>query len=178
MGRGLDDLFGLILLLVEHVLVLHREVVAVTAGHRVAKGFPLQGQLPGADVHNLHVLRAVHRVCKTRVQDTRALRVSGSGQWVSCSNGGIALQTYLSHCLHDFCHRACSLINIFLSIKLFFSYLKCMHLKDNTCHTESLTVKNKKHHKIVIFLKVHQGTPENHPGYHQWHTQRSRDALI
>ncbi|TKC34913.1 hypothetical protein EI555_002841 [Monodon monoceros] len=61
-GGGLNELFGLVLLLVEHVLVLHREVVAVAAGHRVAEGLPLQRQLPGSDVHDLHVLRAVHRM--------------------------------------------------------------------------------------------------------------------
>lgn len=70
MGGGLDELLGLVLLLVEHVLVLHREVVAVAAGYRVAEGLPLQGQLPGSDVHDLHVLWAVHRVCKTQTQDT------------------------------------------------------------------------------------------------------------
>ena len=41
-GGGLNELLGLVLLLVEHVLVLHREVVAVAAGHRVAEGLPLQ----------------------------------------------------------------------------------------------------------------------------------------
>ena len=70
MGGGLDELLGLVLLLVEHVLVLHREVVAVAAGYRVAEGLPLQCQLPGSDVHDLHVLWAVHRVCKTQTQDT------------------------------------------------------------------------------------------------------------
>lgn len=80
MGGGLNDLLSLVLLLVEHVLVLHREVVAVAAGYRVAKGLPLQGQLPGPDVHNLHVLRAVHWVCGHK-QDTRG----------DCQEGGVGV---------------------------------------------------------------------------------------
>jgi hypothetical protein len=69
-GRGLDDLLGLVLLLVEHVLVLHCEVVAMAASHRIAKWLPLQGQLPGSDVHDLHILRTMHGVCKTHTRQS------------------------------------------------------------------------------------------------------------
>lgn len=78
MGRSLDHLLSLILLLVEHVLVLYREVVAVAAGHCVAKGFPLQGQLPGPNVHNLHILRAVHRIWEIHTRHKSFEETTGS----------------------------------------------------------------------------------------------------
>ena len=112
MGRGLDELLGLVLLLVEHVLVLHREVVAVAAGDRVAEGLPLQGQLPGADVHDLHVLGAVHRVCKTHARHGALSRPLGRREGGSAETGEqlSPIQPLPSRCHH----LEYNVINIFL----------------------------------------------------------------
>ena len=58
-GRRLDQFLGRKLLLVEHVLVLHGQVVAVAARHGIAKRLPLQGELAGPDVHHIDILRPV-----------------------------------------------------------------------------------------------------------------------
>lgn len=51
------------LLLVEHILVLDGQVKTVAACHRISKGLPLQGQLTGTDVHNVHILGTVDWIC-------------------------------------------------------------------------------------------------------------------
>lgn len=63
MRRCWNELFSRKLLLVEDVLVLNGEVKAVTAGHRIPEGLPLQGQLTSTDVHYVHVLWTVDWIC-------------------------------------------------------------------------------------------------------------------
>lgn len=76
-----------VLLLVEHVLVLHCEVVAVAAGYRVAKaGSHCRVSCRGSDVHDSHVLWAT----APGLQDTHKTR--GSEQAIGKAGWGALLK--------------------------------------------------------------------------------------